>query len=167
MKVHVHHPVLFAAYIFCAFSVFSCNEKEQLTIDQLIDTANDSLIDQDLCQMEICPRRSDRDAVDTLNFCCLGNYELSPFKEGDTINRRYHHNQVKHGHWITKVLISGNETSRSFAYTSQMRWAKVEEGMYRYGKRVGYWRNYNKDGTLRDSVEYKKGELRTESGPMK
>ena len=33
--------------------------------------------------------------------------------------------------------------------------AKIEEGYYRCNKRTGFWKFYNNDGTLKDSVEYK------------
>jgi antitoxin component YwqK of YwqJK toxin-antitoxin module len=31
----------------------------------------------------------------------------------------------------------------------------MEEGRYRQNKRQGYWKLYNRYGTVRDSVEYK------------
>lgn len=32
---------------------------------------------------------------------------------------------------------------------------KLEEGYYRFDKKVGFWKFYNEEGTLKDSVEYK------------
>ena len=56
---------------------------------------------------------------------------------------------IKSGHWIsygfTLKKTVDNKTER----------VKIEEGYYRNNKKTGFWKFYNEDGTLKDSVEYK------------
>lgn len=77
-------------------------------------------------------------------------------------------NGLKQGHWIAfEVGMSSVNAGVNFcpeADTAQHRvgsWqncsgkTKIEEGFYRDDKKIGYWKRFAKDGSIKDSVEYK------------
>jgi hypothetical protein len=86
----------------------------------------------------------------TMNVGCPGSYEI--LENGEYINCRFGKDKIRHGHWITYVLIVPEGSK-----TNKMVRAKMEEGYYHWNKRVGFWKIYNQDGTIRDSLEYKNG----------
>jgi len=70
-----------------------------------------------------------------------GSFELNVHGHNDTINMIYADGS-KEGHWISSVWSNGSRV-------------KMEEGYYKDNKKEGYWKFFNKDGSLKDSVEYK------------
>lgn len=91
--------------------------------------------------------------IDTINMGCLGTYELDFQGSGDTINKIYGEDHIKHGRWVTYALnLSKEKPTTDNAKTIRI---KTEEGYYRNNKKVGFWKFYNEDGTLKDSIEYK------------
>jgi antitoxin component YwqK of YwqJK toxin-antitoxin module len=87
--------------------------------------------------------------VDTLITGCLVSYDINPSDNKERINQVFGKDHIKDGHWITFALAV---TKNSKVKTSKV---KIEEGYYRKNKKVGVWKFYNEDGTIRDSVEYK------------
>ena len=87
--------------------------------------------------------------VDTLITGCLVSYEINPSDNKERINQVFGKDHIKDGHWITFGL---SVTKNSKVRASKV---KIEEGYYRKNKKVGVWKFYNKDGIIRDSVEYK------------
>lgn len=87
--------------------------------------------------------------IDTINIGCLGTYDLNPLNTHERINQVYDKQKIKHGHWIsfgvTVTKIADDKVIRT----------KLEEGYYRFNKKVGFWKFYNEDGSLKDSIEYK------------
>jgi antitoxin component YwqK of YwqJK toxin-antitoxin module len=82
----------------------------------------------------------------------------------DTINLNI--DGIKQGHWI----IFENSIQNNTAYTKSAPThseedqqpksltglgSPLEEGYYKDGKKQGFWKYYNVDGNLKDSVEYK------------
>jgi hypothetical protein len=90
------------------------------------------------------------DEVNILDIGCIVTYET--LENGEEINRVFGKEKVRHGHWITYVLIVPKGST-----TNKMVRAKMEEGFYHWNKKVGFWKIYNQDGTVRDSIEYKNG----------
>ncbi len=88
-------------------------------------------------------------SVDTLIIGCLVSYDINPSDNKERINQVFGKNHIKDGHWITFGL---SVTKNSKVKASKV---KIEEGHYRKNKKVGVWKFYNEDGTIRDSVEYK------------
>ena len=87
--------------------------------------------------------------VDTLVTGCLVSYDINPSDNKERINQVFGIDNIKDGHWITFGL---SVTKNSKVRASKV---KIEEGHYRKNKKVGVWKFYNKDGIIRDSVEYK------------
>jgi len=87
--------------------------------------------------------------VDTINIGCLGTYDLNPLDTSEKINQVYDKQKIKHGHWIS-FGVSVTKTANEKVIRT-----KLEEGYYRYNMKVGFWKFYNQDGSLKDSIEYK------------
>jgi hypothetical protein len=99
--------------------------------------------------------------------CKYMSYELYRNEQGlDTINFFDQAGQ-KQGHWIifedtqkhtsytrSAPAKSGEKTPQSI--TSPIR-TILEEGFYENDIRVGYWKKYNENGNVTDSVFYKEG----------
>lgn len=100
-------------------------------------------------KIEIAPIKQEINAIDTLTIGCLGSYDINPSNKTEKINQVYGKGHIKNGHWITFGLTftenSNNNTHR----------IKVEEGYYKRNKKVGFWKLFNEDGTIKDSLEYK------------
>jgi hypothetical protein len=79
---------------------------------------------------------------------CLASYETV---NGETINKTYG-GDIKDGHWIHFEFVI--PTAKENKDKKVVR-AKMEEGYYKENKKEGFWKFYNKDGTLKESVEYK------------
>lgn len=111
--------------LFLFFIQACCDEKETVTIKQ------------------------DTNAIDTLTIGCLGSYDINPSDNKERINQVYGKDRIKDGHFITFGFAvtknADNKTAR----------IKIEEGYYRRNKKVGFWKFYKDDGTIKDSVEYK------------
>jgi hypothetical protein len=116
------------------------------------------------CFIHACDDKPETTAVESVknvvgtsevDVCCLASYEI--LENGDTVNRIYGKEKVKDGRWITFVMIDQQEkqTDKATAGAAVMVRTKMEEGRYRQNKRQGYWKLYNRYGTVRDSVEYK------------
>ena len=85
--------------------------------------------------------------VDSLNIGCLSSYDINPSNNQEKINQVYGKENIKDGHWIIfDITKNANE---------KVNRIKLEEGYYRKNKKIGFWKSYNKDGTLKDSIEYK------------
>lgn len=82
---------------------------------------------------------------------CLTSFETV---NGETINKTYG-GGIKDGHWITYEFVIPNVKQNK---DSKVIRAKMEEGYYKENKKEGFWKFYNNDGTLKDSVEYKNDE---------
>ena len=93
------------------------------------------------------------DSNDTISIGCLGLYDINPSDNKERINQVYSKGGIKDGHWIIFGL---NFVKTADGKTNR---AKIEEGYYRKNKKIGFWKFYNADGTLKDSVEYKNGVL--------
>jgi hypothetical protein len=102
------------------------------------------------CQEGSDEKISEGGSRDTLMDGCLAGFEI--VENGDTINRIYGNNKIRQGHWIIFVLVSRDADSPLVK-------AKMEEGHYHHNKRTGFWKTYNKNGTVRDSSEYRDGAL--------
>ena len=95
---------------------------------------------------------------DTLNLCCLSSYDIDLEGRHDTINKIYGKDKIKHGRWVNyafnrKTHSSGKDsTSTNLADLPRI---KTEEGLYRFNQRQGFWKFYEADGSLKDSVEYR------------
>lgn len=79
---------------------------------------------------------------------CLASYETV---NGERINKIYG-GDIKDGHWIHYEFVI--PTAKENTNKKVVR-AKIEEGYYKENKKEGFWKFYNKGGTLKDSVEYK------------
>ena len=87
--------------------------------------------------------------IDTLTMGCLDSYDINPSDNKEKINQVYGKNHVKEGHWIAfgfAVTKKANNKANRI---------KIEEGYYRRNKKVGFWKFYRADNTIKDSVEYK------------
>jgi len=92
-----------------------------------------------ICMIQACKEPKTNSMEDKYS---AGSYELNVDGRNDTINMIYADGS-KEGHWIIKVWTA--ETGR----------IKTAEGYYKDNKKEGYWKFFNKDGSLKDSVEYK------------
>ena len=79
--------------------------------------------------------------------CPNSSYEV--LANGDTVNKSYGNEKIKEGHWITFVLINRNPNDK------KIEKCRMEEGYYKNNKKTGFWILYNRDGSVRDSVEYR------------
>ena len=95
--------------------------------------------------------KQDPNALDTLNLGGLGSYDINPADTKERINQVYGKQHIKEGHWIT-FGFTASKTGDNKADR-----IKIEEGYYRKNKKVGYWKTFNDDGTLKDSVAYQNG----------
>lgn len=86
-------------------------------------------------------------STDTLNIGCLSSYDINPSNNQEKINQVYGKDHIKDGHWII-FSVSKNTNEK-------INRIKLEEGYYRKNKKIGFWKFYNTDGTLKDSIEYK------------
>ncbi len=93
---------------------------------------------------------------DSIKKTCLSSFEYIIDGKPDTINKAYGSAKVKQGHWIIYELIGDKEWSgeRVNAKTNKLERIKTEDGYYRNNKKEGYWKRYNKDGTIKDSLQY-------------
>ncbi|MBA2612413.1 MAG: hypothetical protein H0U95_10605 [Bacteroidetes bacterium] len=93
--------------------------------------------------------KEDLNAIDTITTGCLVSYDINPLDNTEKINQVRGKDNIKDGHWITfgfaVTKTNDNKTNR----------IKIEEGYYRKNKKIGFWKFYKEDGTLKDSVEYK------------
>ena len=120
--------------IFIYGSLMSCHEKEE-TLDNL----------------------SALEASDMIDRGCLSSFEINSGGTGDTINKIYG-KDFKVGHWIDFELITTNlKTNIDTGKTGDMRLKRIkrEEGYYINNKKEGFWKLYNFDGSIKDSVEFK------------
>lgn len=90
----------------------------------------------------------------------LPQYELTA--EKDTINY-VDVNGLKQGHWIvyekgpadvnTTVTYSADSLTNlhTVSYSGVI---KIEEGFYKNDKKTGLWKNFSKDGSVKDSSEH-------------
>lgn len=83
-----------------------------------------------------CSVRSDRK--------CLNSFELGD--TGDTINI-IDCKGLQQGHWIISKVIMTDKT--------HAKMIKIEEGFFRDNKKEGFWKFFNTDGSIKDSLEYK------------
>ena len=93
----------------------------------------------------------DPNSLDTINLGGLGSYDINPSDNKERINQVYGKQHIKDGHWIT-FGFAASKTGDNKADR-----IKIEEGYYRKNKKVGYWKTFNDDGTIKDSVAYKNG----------
>ena len=117
------------------------------------------------CFIQACGNRSETviteqgtNTIDTINIGCLGSYEINVLGNGETINRLYGKERIKQGHWINfEFIIPTGKQSFEANENKNKKVArtKLEEGYYRHNKKEGFWKSYNKYGTLKDSLQYK------------
>lgn len=79
---------------------------------------------------------------------CLESFETV---NGERINKTMGNN-IKDGHWIHYEFVI--PTAKKNKDSKVVR-AKMQEGYYKENKKEGFWKFFNTDGTLKDSVEYK------------
>lgn len=90
----------------------------------------------------------------------LCSYELAGPAGKDTINCLDCDGR-KQGHWIvTKYIVHKSPDTLRPHEKEEPIPTIVEEGFYKDDKKEGVWKYYNKeDGSLKDSVVYKNGEI--------
>jgi len=98
---------------------------------------------------EIVTIKQDTNAIDTLTIGCCGSYDINPSDNKEKINQVYGKDRIKDGHWINF------DFAVTKAADNKINRIKIEEGYYRRNKKVGFWKFYKEDGTLKDSVEFK------------
>lgn len=79
---------------------------------------------------------------------CLATFEYNPFNPSEKINQEFGKQRNKYGHWI-HLALTPNKNQR-------LKKIKLAEGYYQNNVRVGTWKFYREDGTLKDSVNYNK-----------
>lgn len=85
------------------------------------------------------------DAANNSHNCYMREFGLAP--NGDTINK-IDCNGFKQGHWINShFAVPDGQRNAS--------WVKVEEGEYKDNNKQGYWKRYNPEGDIIDSIRYK------------
>lgn len=92
----------------------------------------------------------------------ISSYELSGPDGKDTVNLT--HDGKKEGHWVVKKDIipkaSILPTDTKETLRNKIIRVTLEEGFYKDNKKEGTWKYYNEeDGSFRDSVVYKNGEV--------
>jgi len=98
---------------------------------------------------ELVSKSNETIGIDTINIGYLGSYDVNPLDTSEKINQVYDKEKIKHGHWIAFGAAVTKTMNDKVVRT------KIEEGYYRFNKKVGFWKFYNEDGTLKDSIEYK------------
>ena len=109
---------------------------------------------------DLLPRQKCEEQLNLFTPACLSSFEFYSLDgKLDTINRMYS-DSSKHGHWITYELVKAvpaeNESSKVNSKPELMR-VKTEEGYYFNNKKVGYWKNFNREGKIVDSIFYGDG----------
>lgn len=75
---------------------------------------------------------------------------------------------LKQGHWIVYEINSGNsnlnacvtaaadtvKTDKPANWTNTCGKYKIEEGFYKDDKKIAWWKRFEKDGSLKDSLKY-------------
>lgn len=93
------------------------------------------------------------------------SYELSGPAGKDTVNLIY--DGKKEGHWVVKEHVktlvslckdSTHQEANKHAYNKTF-FCVTEEGYYKNNLKEGLWLYYNTDGSVKDSVVYKNGEV--------
>lgn len=109
-----------------------------------------------VCFIQACGGKAKTETVENMGRGCVDIYELNVLDNSDTINRTYG-DGTKEGHWITFEWTDPNEkmVNENKENLAKAGRAKIEEGYYKDNKKEGFWKFFNKDGTLKDSVEYK------------
>jgi antitoxin component YwqK of YwqJK toxin-antitoxin module len=92
----------------------------------------------------------------------LPHYEVMDNK--DTVNY-LDVNGLKQGHWIlfevglsnvnVSITLSPDSVEKRAVVNCQSGKCKIEEGFYKNDKKIGLWKSFNSDGTVKDSVDYK------------
>ena len=120
----------------------------KLVIQLLIGVVTLLLIQSCNQKTELVSKLNEPIGIDTLNIGCLGTYDLNPLDSSEKINQIYSKNKVKHGHWINfSIAVTKTENHKAVR-------TKLEEGFYKFNKKVGFWKFYKEDGTLKDSIKY-------------
>jgi hypothetical protein len=96
------------------------------------------------CKTEAEKRNKIEGLVDTLNIGCLSSYDINPSNNQEKINKVYGKDQIKDGHWIIFGIAKNAH--------EKVNRVKLEDGYYRKNKKIGFWKLFNKDGTLKDSI---------------
>lgn len=108
-------------------------------------------------------------------FSCANNSEKKKFANiisyemigRDTLNCT-DENKMKQGHWIVfKMAVlnhtiytqSANDTAKQKSITRDAERVKVEEGFYKDNKKEGVWKTFSPVGELKDSFNYKDGDV--------
>jgi hypothetical protein len=101
--------------------------------------------------IQACSDKPKTETAEKMGRGCFDIYELNVLDNHDTINRQYG-DGTKEGHWIIYAWIDPKE--KAVGENNPGR-SKITEGYYKDNKKEGFWKSFNKDGTLNDSVEYK------------
>jgi antitoxin component YwqK of YwqJK toxin-antitoxin module len=95
----------------------------------------------------------------------ISSYELSGPAGKDTVNLTY--DGKKEGRWVVKEHVkvevslckdSTHKETDKHAYTKTV-YCVTEEGFYKNNLKEGLWVHYDTDGSIKDSVVYKNGEV--------
>lgn len=93
------------------------------------------------------------------------SYELSGPAGKDTVNLIY--DGKKEGRWVVKEHVkvevslckdSTHKETDKHAYTKTV-YCVTEEGFYKNNLKEGLWVHYDTDGSIKDSIVYKNGEV--------